>query len=80
MRKHKDEHFSAASGGVAIGSLFVLVWIFLGLAALITSIICITKTSAAPADNIIGLLLALFLGPFYWIYFIAKANYCMEMK
>ena len=80
-KKNKIERFAGGAGIATMGvMLFVLVWMFAGVAALITSIICITKTSAAPNDNLVGLLLALFFGPFYWIYFIAKTGYCTEIK
>jgi hypothetical protein len=55
--------------------IFLLVWIFAGLAAFFASIMCLFYNSS-DGDKIIGLLLSLFTGPFYWLFYIYKTSYC----
>lgn len=55
--------------------ILVLVWIVAGLAGFITSLVCFGK-SGTIAEKIIGVLLAVFFGPFYWLYFIFAKSYC----
>lgn len=69
--------------GVAIAVLiFFVIWGILGLAALIMSIVCFGKSPKKTGLNVGGLLMALFLGPFYWIYFFALKGegYCVSKK
>lgn len=57
--------------------IIALAWIFLGIAGFIMSIVCFGRKGAM-SSNIIGLLMALLFGPFYWIYYIAMPRevYC----
>lgn len=54
---------------------FVLVWVILGFSAFIMSLVCFGY-SGTLAHHVIGLLLSIFVGPFYWIYFISMKSYC----
>lgn len=60
---------------VIIIGIFVLLWIVFGIAAFIMSIICFGY-SGTTAQHVVGLLLAIFFGPFYWIYFLVVKSYC----
>ena len=62
---------------VIMSSIFVVLWIFVGLAAFIMSLVCFGR-SGSTAQHIIGLLLAIFFGPFYWIYYFAVSSYCKK--
>lgn len=55
--------------------VFLLVWIVAGIAALITSIMCF-GASGSTSDKVIGLVIYIFLGPFYWLYYAANKKYC----
>ena len=55
-------------------SIIVLIWMFGGLAAFIMSVVCFGKSTKQKA--IIGIVLAIFLGPFYWLYYSMSQNYC----
>ena len=59
---------------VALGVL-VLIWMLAGISAFVMSLICFGFSGTMP-EKVIGLFLAIFFGPFYWIYFIAVKNYC----
>lgn len=59
----------------AMASVFAILWIAAGIAAFVMSIMCFGK-SGTGAQHIIGVLLAIFFGPFYWIYYFAVASYC----
>jgi hypothetical protein len=64
---------------VGLGSLLLLsiFWVVAGIAALVTSVVCFGKNSTTTqGDNIAGLVLALFLGPFYWIFYFGSSTYC----
>ena len=64
------------------GSLLVLVflWIVLGIVAFFMSLYCFSKTGATTGQNVIGLLLAMFLGPLYWFYYAWGGSYCTSAK
>ena len=55
--------------------LFLIFWIISGFIAFITSIVCFFR-SGTTFEKIIGLLLAIFFGPFYFIFFALNGNYC----
>lgn len=55
--------------------MFAIVWVVLGIAAFIHSIVCMGRTPSM-SRALIGLLMAIFFGPFYWIYWYADGEYC----
>lgn len=59
--------------------ILVLLWAAIGLAAFIMSLICFGR-SGQIIHQIIGLLLSVFVGPFYWIYYFAVGSYCRKGK
>ena len=56
-----------------------IVWIALGFGAFVMSLVCFTK-KGHPGSNVLGLLLAIFLGPFYWLYYLGSGSYCRAPK
>jgi hypothetical protein len=60
------------------GMVFLVIlffWIIMGFVAFITSIICFGK-SGSTLEKIMGLLLAIFFGPFYFLFYAFNGNYC----
>lgn len=57
--------------------LFSVTWAIAGFIGFIMSIVCFFYNSTTD-EKIIGLLLALFTGPFYWLYYILKSTYCTK--
>jgi len=55
--------------------IFIILWCIIGFIAFITSIICFIR-SGTILEKILGLFLALLLGPLYFIFFIFADNYC----
>jgi len=55
--------------------IIILVWVIAGVAAFITSIVCLGYNGSGGAKAA-GILLAFFFGPFYWLYYIYNINYC----
>jgi hypothetical protein len=55
--------------------LFIILWFIIGFIAFITSILCFLR-SGTICEKIIGLILAILLGPFYFIFFIFRDGYC----
>ena len=56
---------------LALGGL----WALLGLIAFVKSILCFSSTSSI-AEKIIGLVLAVLFGPFYFLYYYLNPRYC----
>jgi len=55
--------------------IFLLLWGLIGLIAFIMSLICFGR-SGTLSEKIIGLLLAIFFGPLYFIFYIFNKKYC----
>lgn len=54
---------------------FGIVWFVFGFAGFIMSFICFGYTGNA-GEKILGLILAMTLGPVYWIYYFVSPSYC----
>lgn len=62
----------------AAAVMFLLVWNIIGIVAFIMSLVCFGYEGETSL-KIVGLFLALFLGPIYWIFFFAaSATYCVK--
>jgi len=73
-----DEGRGYLYGGSFFGILLlilILIWIFAGITGFIASIVCLFYNGPV-SDKVIGILLAITLGPFYWLYYIYNMNYC----
>lgn len=55
--------------------IFTFIWFITGIAAWITSILCFVDKKNK-IQNVVGFFIALFLGPFYWLYYIYMDKYC----
>jgi hypothetical protein len=64
---------------VAITSVLaiILLWGALGIAAFFMSLFCFGR-SGTTTQHIFGFVLAIFLGPFYWIYYGLARTYCLQ--
>jgi small neutral amino acid transporter SnatA (MarC family) len=60
---------------VAFLAFFTLVWVIAGIVAFVMSLVCFARNGTV-LEKIVGLLLAVFLGPFYWVYYFISASYC----
>lgn len=72
-----EEEANVKKGFFAIGGFLVIVfiWVLVGLAAFIASLVCFGR-SGTTAQHVIGLVVSVFFGPFYWIYFFVAKDYC----
>jgi sterol desaturase/sphingolipid hydroxylase (fatty acid hydroxylase superfamily) len=76
----KDETSSDGSKTILIiSTIFLVLWVFAGIAAFLMSLLCFGK-SGTTAQHVVGFLLAIFFGPFYWIYYFVAASYCRGKK
>lgn len=66
----------ALSGATAV-FIFVIIWSLLGFIAFIMSIVCFWR-SGTFGQHIIGFLIALMFGPFYWFYYKFASGYCIS--
>lgn len=55
---------------------FIIIWSILGVLAFFTSLICFGFRSSSLDQKVLGLLVSLVLGPFYWLYFFFNKDYC----
>jgi hypothetical protein len=58
-----------------IATIFLFAWVLLGLIAFVWSLYCFKK-SGSTEQKVLGFLLAIFLGPLFFIYFRFSKNYC----
>ncbi len=74
--KNTDIKVSKSTTNTLVGvGIFLLVWVIVGTIAFIISLFCF-GFSGSITEKIIGLVLAIFFGPFYFIYFYLNKNYC----
>ena len=59
-------------------TLFGLAWVVFGLAAFFMSLVCF-GFSGSVSEKIFGVLAAIIMGPFFWIYYFSDAGYCKKM-
>ena len=72
MPENKKDDESAT---VQIFGIFMFVWITLGLSALVWSIYCFGKTGSM-LQKFIGLLMAVFFGPLFFLMYKFSPTYC----
>ena len=73
-QKPKDQK-SSPLGYIAV--LVALLWVAAGIGAFIMSLVCFGR-SGTTMEHVIGVLLAMFFGPFYWIYYFVAKSYCRK--
>lgn len=73
MPDNKKEEEETAT--VQIFGIFMFVWITLGLSALVWSIYCFGKTGSM-LQKFIGLLMAVFFGPLFFLMYKFSPTYC----
>lgn len=66
------------SPGKIIIVIIILIWAILGITGFIMSLVCFGR-SGTTSQHVIGLLITLFLGPFYWIFYFAVPDYCKRI-
>lgn len=79
MQANISNRYSLGGGSFAglmiLWFVIALLWALGGLIAFIWSLVCIGK-SGSDLQKVIGVLLSMFLGPFYFIYYGLNENYC----
>lgn len=78
MAEKKDTEIST---GAIIGSIFwfifTIIWLISAIIGFYMSIICLSYNGTT-GSKIAGFLLAIFAGPFYWLYYIYRSTYCTK--
>ena len=72
---NNDNHEPTSIIGIILISLYFL-WVVIGIIAFITSLYCFSR-SGTTAEKVLGLVLAIFFGPFYFIFF-SMSGYCRK--
>jgi hypothetical protein len=58
--------------------LLAVIWSIAGITAFISSIVCLFYKGSI-GDKLIGLVISMFLGPLYWLFYIYNLNYCTKL-
>ena len=58
--------------------ILIAVWVLFGLAGFIMSLWCIGFTGNF-GEKFIGVIVAIVLGPWYWLYFYSVPSYCARL-
>ena len=78
---HEKEQYNnispAATSFVIALWIFIFIWALIGLIAFIYSIYCFGRTGDS-LEKIVGLLLAIFFGPLYFLFFYFNKSYCRK--
>lgn len=77
QEESNSQESSSINYAIAI-SIFILTWLFVGLIAFIWSLICFGRSGSA-VDHIMGFIIAVIFGPFFFIYYAANKNYCNKI-
>ena len=59
-------------------SIIIAIWVILGITGFIMSIVCFGR-SGTTTQHVVGLLLSIFFGPIYWIFYLAVPDYCKRL-
>ena len=59
--------------------IITLIWWTAGFIGFLMSIVCCFYNGST-TDKFLGILLALILGPFYWLFFIYNSSYCTRFN
>jgi hypothetical protein len=59
-------------------SIIIVIWVILGITGFIMSIVCFGR-SGTTTQHVVGLLLSIFFGPIYWIFYLAVPDYCKRL-
>lgn len=73
----KDDKDKKSPGKIII-MILAIIWIILGITGFIMSIVCFGR-SGSSSQHIVGLLLAIFFGPFFWIFYFFVPDYCKRI-
>ncbi len=79
--ERNEDKKNAAAAGLFAGfiGLIVIAWVLAGIIAFIMSIVCFGY-SGSTTDHVVGLVLATFFGPFYWLFYYFAPNYCKTVS
>jgi len=73
-----DDTKTVVKTAVGISSILLLIiifWLLFSVASVIYSLVCFGK-SGTMVEKLVGVALAVFLGPFYFVYLVANKGYC----
>lgn len=79
MAEEKDENV-ISTGNIILGILwfiFMVIWIISAIIGFYMSILCFSY-NGTPGSKVAGFLLAIFAGPFFWLYYIFRSTYCTK--
>jgi uncharacterized membrane-anchored protein len=72
-QNNQNNHMNESRNALMLS--IILIWTLSGILAFIFSIVCFWRTGT-PVEKVIGLLIAILMGPFYFLYFLLMKDYC----
>lgn len=70
----KDPRDKDATSAV-LGMIVAFLWLLLGFTGIVYSLTCPSKSGPFKM-HVLGIVIAVLLGPFYWIFFAYNKDYC----
>lgn len=77
-KEEEEEKTRKVTSAMIAIYVFMLIWIVSGFVAFIMSLYCFGRQGTI-TEKIIGLLLAIAFGPFYFIYYMSSKTYCARV-
>lgn len=78
MPENNDEEVT--SSNIILGifwSIFVIIWLISSIIGFIMSLVCLSYNGTT-GSKVAGVLLSIFFGPFYWLYYVFRTTYCTK--
>jgi hypothetical protein len=79
MEEVKKDHILNFGIYMVYYLIFSLIWFIAGIVGFVMSMVCCFYNGSI-SDKFIGILSALILGPFYWLFFIYNLSYCTRFN
>jgi len=77
QQQQQQEEPKMSSAGALVLIVVLVFLAIISIWAIIKSLLC-TGKSGSTAEKVLGIVIAFFLGPFYFLYLYANKNYCMD--
>lgn len=62
--------------GAFVNAAAIIIWVGAGILAFFKSLTCAAAGQGTILQKILGFLVAIFFGPFYWIFYYMSPTYC----
>ena len=74
----KVSKFTSSGSALGAGIIFMIIWFALGFFGFFMSLFCAGFRKSSVTDKTVGILTAMVMGPFYWLFFYFNKEYCKK--